>query len=108
MPHPSSMRESIQDLRLSVGRAYGALEDRPLLVVFVAAGATIAVALVLASSAGWPHVLQVAAATRSWRWLVLCAAGELVAYTGYVLTVRDMARVDEGSELKLSASVSTV
>ena len=84
------------------------MEDKPLLVVLVAAGATVAVALLLASSAGWPRVLRVAEATRSWSWLVGCAIGEVLAYGGYVLTVRDMARVDQGSKLELSASVTTV
>ena len=43
----------------------------------------------------------------SWAWLLVCLAGELVAYGGYVLTVRDMARVDDGEELDLSASRCT-
>ena len=91
-----------------LGRAYARLEDKPLVVVLCAAGATVAVALLLASNAGWPRLLRVAEATRSWSWLVGCAIGEVLAYGGYVLTVRDMARVDRGSELELSASVTTV
>jgi len=105
---PPVVRIRIRDLHRSLGRIYARLEDKPLLVILVAAGVTMAVAVVLASSAGWPHVLRVAAATRSWSWLIACGIGELLAYAGYVLTVRDMARVDRGTELELSASVSTV
>lgn len=35
----------------------------------------------------------------SWPWLALCVAGELLAYTGYILGYRDVARVDGGPEL---------
>jgi uncharacterized membrane protein YbhN (UPF0104 family) len=72
------------------------------------AWATAGVALVLASEAGWPRVLRLVYARHSWAWLAVCLVGELVAYGGYVLTVRDMARVDGGSELKLGASVTAV
>ncbi len=102
------MQTAFHDLRQSIGPAYRRVEDRPLLVVLVAAGATVAVALVLVSTAGWLHVVRVVDETHSWEWLALCALGELVAYVGYVLTLRDMARVDDGSGLELSASVSTV
>src|SRR5581483_1613334 len=87
---------------------YVRLEDKPLLIVIVAAGATVAVGMGLASYAGWPHVLRLAYEQHSWAWLLVCLLGEVAAYGGYVLTVRDMARVDEGPELDLPASVSTV
>jgi uncharacterized membrane protein YbhN (UPF0104 family) len=35
-----------------------------------------------------------------WRWLPVCAAGEVLAYVGYVLAYRDLARVDGGPELR--------
>ena len=78
------------------------------MILLLAAGATIAIALSLASYAGWPHVLHLVYERHSWGWLFVCFLGELVAYAGYVLTVRDMARVDDGDELELSASVTTV
>ena len=80
----------------SLRRAYLWLEDKPLVIVLAAAGATVGVALVLASEAGWPHVMRLVYARHSWAWLAVCLAGELVAYGGYVLTVRAMARVDDG------------
>lgn len=45
---------------------------------------------------------------RSWLWLGACLAGELVAYVGYALTLRDMARVDDGDEMSLEVSAKTV
>lgn len=97
----------MDSVRDAVGETYAAVEEKPLIVVLVAAGATIGVALVLAAEAGWPRVLRVARAEHSWAWLLVCAIGELVAYGGYALTVRDMARVDDGSEIDLPTSVQT-
>lgn len=89
-------------------RALTWIEEKPAVVVAGAAGATIGVALVLASSAGWPRVLHLVYTRHSWLWLAVCFAGELVAYGGYVLTIRDMARVDDGPELSLAVSTQTV
>jgi uncharacterized membrane protein YbhN (UPF0104 family) len=63
---------------------------------------------VLASFAGWPRVLRLVQAPHAWAWLSICLAGELAAYLGYVLTIRDMSRVDEGPEMDIAASTSTV
>ncbi len=102
-------------MRERLGRVVGVLhdaylkaEEKPLLIVLGAAGATMAVALILASYAGWPHLLHVAYERHSWAWLLVCLVGEVGAYSGYVLTVRDIARVDDGPELDLPASVTTV
>jgi uncharacterized membrane protein YbhN (UPF0104 family) len=84
------------------------LEEKPLLVVLVAAGATVATALVLASYAGWPHVVHLTTERHSWGWLAVCFVGELVAYVGYALTIRDMARVDDGPEMDIGVSAKTV
>ena len=101
---PEGLRRAVRTLR----EGFLSLEEKPLVIVLLAAGATIAVGLSLASYAGWPHVLRLVYASHSWAWLLVCLGGEVVAYAGYVLTVRDMARVDGGQELDLSASVSTV
>ncbi len=92
----------------SLRAGYLWLEEKPLVVVLVAAGATVAVVLVLASYSGLPHVWRLARSRHNWWWLVGCLAGELVAYGGYVLTLRDMARVDDGNEVDLGASTKTV
>jgi uncharacterized membrane protein YbhN (UPF0104 family) len=88
--------------------AYLWLEDKPMVIVLAAAGATAGAALVLASEAGWPRVVRLVYARHAWAWLAVCLVGELVAYGGYVLTVRDMSRVDDGSDLELAASLRTV
>jgi uncharacterized membrane protein YbhN (UPF0104 family) len=41
-------------------------------------------------------------------WLLLCLGGELLAYAGYVLMVRDTARVDNGPVLSFGRSLQTV
>ena len=84
------------------------LETKPAAVVLAAAGATIAASLVLASAAGWPRVAWVINERHSWAWLGVCLLGEIVAYLGYVLTVRDMARVHDGPEMTLAVSLQTV
>jgi uncharacterized membrane protein YbhN (UPF0104 family) len=84
------------------------LEEKPFAVVIASAGATLGVALALAASAGWPKVISVVDSRHSWIWLAACFAGEVAAYGGYVLSLRDMARVDQGPELDLSASTKTV
>ena len=41
-------------------------------------------------------------------WLMLCLGGELLAYAGYVLMVRDTAKVDNGPSLSFGRSLQTV
>jgi uncharacterized membrane protein YbhN (UPF0104 family) len=84
------------------------LESKPVAIVVAAAGTTVGTVFVLASSAGWTRVSRLVQAPHAWGWLGVCLAGELAAYAGYVLTVRDMARVEEGSEMSLSMSLQTV
>lgn len=102
------MPDPLKRFRQTVREIYLAAEQKPLVIVLVAAGATVAVGLSLASYAGWPHVLHLVYERHSWTWLLVCLLGELVAYGGYVLTLRDIARVDGGQELELSATVTTV
>ena len=78
------------------------------MVVTGAAVLTVGAAAVLASHAGWTRIAQVIFARHSWVWLALCLVAELGAYCGYVLTVRDMARVDGGTDLDLETSVKAV
>lgn len=58
--------------------------------------------------ARWPNVLHRVTAPHAWLWLVVCLAGELAAYGGYVLTIRDMARVDHGPEMDFAVSATAV
>jgi uncharacterized membrane protein YbhN (UPF0104 family) len=96
---------------LSLGalrRGWLRLEDRPVAVVVVAAAVTATVALILGLQAGSAQVVRLVSARHSWAWLSVCLLGELAAYGGYVLTVRDMARVDDGPELDLETSAKAV
>jgi uncharacterized membrane protein YbhN (UPF0104 family) len=101
-----------RSLPLRTGRAIRdqllRVEEKPLAVVVAAAGATIVVSFLLAMSVGWGHVSRIAYARHSWLWLGVCLIGELVAYLGYILTLRDIACVDDGPEMDLAASTKTV
>ncbi|HEY8316936.1 MAG TPA: hypothetical protein VIG35_08740, partial [Gaiellaceae bacterium] len=102
------MKRALADVRAWLGRAFVTLEEKPWAVVGVAAGASIATAVVLAASAGWPKVLRLVFAQHAWIWLAVCLVSEVVAYAGYVLTIRDMARVDGGPDMDLAVSAKTV
>jgi uncharacterized protein (TIRG00374 family) len=97
---------------LRVGRAvrgaWLALEDKPVAVILAAAGTTIAVSLVLAATAGPGRVDRIVFASHPWGWLLVCLLAEVVAYLGYVLTIRDIARVDDGPDMEITASAQTV
>lgn len=84
------------------------LDEKPLVVVLAAGGATIGTILVLCSYAGWAPVLHLAFAPHAWAWLIVCLLGEVFAYGGYALTIRDMARVADGEELGLAVSAKVV
>jgi uncharacterized membrane protein YbhN (UPF0104 family) len=102
----------IRSLPLRTGRAIRDLlfrvEEKPVAVVLAAAGATIVATYVLAVSVGWRHVSHVVYARHSWLWLGACLIAELSAYLGYVLTLRDVADVEDGPQMDLAASTKTV
>ena len=104
----SGIGASLRRARHAAGRAFLWAEDKPMVVILVSAGATAGVSVLLASYAGWPHVLHLIYTRHSWIWLVVCLAGELIAYGGYVLTVRDMARIDGGQEMDFELSAEAV
>lgn len=85
----AGVRRSMRWIVIPIVGAWGSarsgflrVEEKPIAVVVVAAGATIATSLVLASFAGWPRVLRVMQTRHSWAWLAICLVGELVAYRG--------------------------
>ena len=102
------MKRHLTQLARSSRASYLRLENRPVVVVLAAAGATVSVVLVLASNAGWSQVMRQIQARHAWAWLAVCLVGELVAYGGYVLTVRAVARVDDGNAVGLRASIAEV
>jgi hypothetical protein len=88
-------------------RALGWIERRPVPVLVVAT------ALALGAIAGLAYVAGAERIDRAARhlnpiWLVLCLGGELVAYAGYVLAVRDTAKVDNGPNLSFGTSIRAV
>jgi uncharacterized membrane protein YbhN (UPF0104 family) len=73
---------------------------RPLLIVLLAlllGGGTVAL---IGKAADYDTLLN-ALREADKRWLVLCLAGELLAYAGYVMAYRDCARVDGGPVLDI-------
>ena len=102
------MRAALSTLGAKIRGAYLWLEDKPTVIIIAAAGTTVGAIFVLASAAGWTRVIRLTEANHPWPWLVVCFVGEVIAYAGYMLTIRDMARVDDGSEMSLSVSAQTV
>jgi uncharacterized membrane protein YbhN (UPF0104 family) len=72
-----------------------------------AAGLAVIAAFALADVAGWPALLPRFAHADT-LWLAVCFGGQVLAYLGYVLAVRDMARVDDGPSLSFSLTTRTV
>ena len=95
---------AIADLR-KVGQW---LEAKPVVIILAAASTTVGAVFVLASSAGWTHIARLIEERHPWGWLGVCFAGELIAYVGYVLTIRDMARVDDCAEMTMAESAEAV
>ena len=82
-------------------------ERHPLLIVVVPAVLALGAVALLADLAGGER-LDRAAQNLHPAWLVLCFGGQLLAYAGYVLVVRDTARVDNGPTLTFGESLRTV
>jgi uncharacterized membrane protein YbhN (UPF0104 family) len=83
------------------------LERRPLLVLVVPTALALGAVALLADLAGGERIDRAARHLHP-GWLGLCLAGELLAYAGYVLAVRDTAKVDGGPSLSFGRSLQTV
>jgi uncharacterized membrane protein YbhN (UPF0104 family) len=83
------------------------LERRPLLVLVVPTVLALGAVAGLADIAGQERIDRAARHLHP-AWLLLCLGGELLAYAGYVLAVRDTAKVDNGPSLSFGRSVQTV
>jgi uncharacterized membrane protein YbhN (UPF0104 family) len=83
------------------------VERRPLLVLLVPTALALGAVAGLADLAGAERIDQ-AARNLHPAWLVLCFGGELLAYAGYVLAVRDTAKVDSGPKLSFGHSIQAV
>jgi uncharacterized membrane protein YbhN (UPF0104 family) len=83
------------------------LERRPLLALVVPTVLGLGAVALLADLAG-AEPLNRALMHIYPEWLLLCLGGELVAYFGYVLAVRDTARVDGGPGLSFGRTLQAV
>jgi uncharacterized membrane protein YbhN (UPF0104 family) len=83
------------------------VERRPVLVLVAPALLALGAIAGLADLAGAERIDEAARHLHP-AWLVLCFGGELVAYAGYVLAVRDTARVDRGPKLSFGHSIRAV
>ena len=95
------------ETRDRLGRAFAWVERRPTLVLLVPT------ALALGAVAGLAYVVGGERLDRAARhihpiWLLLCFGGEAVAYFGYILAVRDTAKVDQGPNLSFGDSTRAV
>lgn len=73
--------------------------NRKLIVTLAASIALAAGAILLVGKVASYAKLVHRLGDASWPWLTLCVAGEILAYAGYILGYRDVARVDDGPEL---------
>src|SRR5690242_4856832 len=83
------------------------LERHNFLILLVAGALALAAAMGLADMAGY-RALYDAVQDVVPTWFAVCFGGQVVAYLGYVLAVRDIARVDGGPMLSLKLSMQSV
>jgi uncharacterized membrane protein YbhN (UPF0104 family) len=81
---------------------------RSYLIVFAAAAGVATLAAGLVADAAGLHALSSAASRFDPRWLAICIGGQVVGYLGYVLALRNVARVDGGPHLSFGSSARTV
>ncbi len=83
------------------------LERRNFLILLVAGALALAAAMGLADMAGYSRLVDAVQDVVP-TWFAVCFGGQVVAYLGYVLAVRDVARVDGGPLLSLRLTMRTV
>jgi uncharacterized membrane protein YbhN (UPF0104 family) len=83
------------------------LERRNFLILLVAGAIATAAAMGLADVAGYRRLVDAVQDVVP-TWFSVCFGAQVVAYLGYVLAVRDIARVDGGPLLSLRLSMRTV
>ena len=83
------------------------LERRNFLILLVAGALALAAAMGLADMAGYKPLFDAVQDVVP-TWFAVCFGGQVVAYLGYVLAVRDIARVDGGPLLSFRLSMQSV
>jgi uncharacterized membrane protein YbhN (UPF0104 family) len=102
------MRATVaSDTTQRLRRALGWVERRPVLVLLVPTALALGAVAGLAYLAGSERLDRAAKHIHP-IWLLLCFFGEAVAYFGYVLAVRDTAKVDQGPKLSFGDSARAV
>ncbi|HVU77557.1 MAG TPA: YbhN family protein [Gaiellaceae bacterium] len=79
----------------------------PILALAVSLVLEVGAAAGLVYWVGWPRIWH-ALAVENAEWFALCACGQLVAYVGYTLALKAVARVDRGVSLDLPLSFMIV
>src|SRR5262245_54105358 len=74
----------------------------PHLVLFVVASALAVLAAAFVAQAAGLRQLERVTSRFDARWLVICLGAELIGYVGYVLALRNIARVDGGPRLSFA------
>jgi uncharacterized membrane protein YbhN (UPF0104 family) len=83
------------------------IERHNFLILFVAGSLALAAAMGLADMAGYGRLVDAVQDVVP-TWFAVCFGSQVVAYFGYVLAVRDIARVDGGPLLSFRLSMRTV
>ncbi len=83
------------------------LERRNFLILLVAGALALTAAMGLADMAGYSRLVDAVQDVVP-TWFAVCFGGQVIAYLGYVLAVRDIARVDGGPLLSFRLSMRTV
>src|SRR6266545_2569107 len=83
------------------------LERRNFVILLVAGAMALAAAMGLADMAGYRRLVDAVQDVVP-TWFAVCFGGQVVAYLGYLLAVRDIARVDGGPLLSFRLSMRTV
>jgi uncharacterized membrane protein YbhN (UPF0104 family) len=83
------------------------LERHKFLILLIAGALALAAAMGLADMAGYGRLVDAVQDVVP-TWFAVCFGSQVVAYFGYVLAVRDIARVDGGPLLSLRLSMASV
>ena len=83
------------------------LARRNFLILLVAGALALAAAMGLADMAGYNRLVDAVQDVVP-TWFAVCFGAQVVAYLGYVLAVRDIARVDGGPLLSFRLTMRTV
>ncbi|HKP18890.1 MAG TPA: lysylphosphatidylglycerol synthase transmembrane domain-containing protein [Gaiellaceae bacterium] len=83
------------------------LEGRNFLILVIAGALALAAAMGLADMAGYTHLVEAVQDVVP-TWFAVCFGGQVLAYFGYVLAVRDIAYVDRGTRLPFRLTMRSV